>query len=182
MGYQSAVCPRCGQLDAVRKVSGVVSEGTSLIEQVGVAPSLMGTDFYLIGMQGSSRTNLAQRLAPPARRPGGIGWRVFLAGAAILLGSIMACGLSMFAVTPEFGRFACGNWVLGILVVAGMGGITPLLGIPGVRRKQTAYDVMMEAARAKWSRLYYCTRDDIAFSPDEGTVVSIPSLSSYLYG
>lgn len=182
MAYQRAVCPRCGQIDAVRKVSAVVSEGTTSSEQIGIAPNLMGSDLYLVGLQGSSRTKLAQRLAPQARRPGGVGWRIFLAAAAVLVGSMMACGLSVFVVAPEFGRFACGNWVLGIMVLAGLGGIAPLLGIPKVRKQQAAYDAMMEGARAKWGRLYYCTRDDVAFDPDGSTMIPIPALSSYLYG
>jgi hypothetical protein len=177
-----AICPHCRQTDAVRKVSALVSEGTTRSEQLGVAPNLMGSDIFLVGMHGTSRTDLAERLAPRVRRPGGVGWRVFFAVVAIFLGSAMACGLSLFAVTPEFGRFACGNWVLGILVVAGVGGLVPLLGIPRVSREQTAYDAMMERARARWNSLYYCGRDDVVFNPGERAAIPVPALSTYLYG
>jgi hypothetical protein len=180
-GAAYAVCPHCGQTDAVRKVSAVVSEGTTWSEQMGVAPNLLGSDLYLVGMHGTAMTRLAERLAPQVRRPGGVGWRVFAAAVAVLLGSTMACGLSTFAVTPEFGRFACGNWVLGILLVAGIGTVVPLLSIRGVRRQQAAYDAMMERARARWGALYYCARDDVAFDPAQSTVIPISALSAYLY-
>lgn len=178
---EAAVCPRCGQIDAVRKVSSIVSEGTSSTQQVGVAPNLMGTDLFLVGLQGSSATALAQRLAPRVPRPGGIGLRMFLAVTAILVGSVMACGLSLFAVTPEFGRFACGNWVLGIAIVAGVAALLPMLGIPGIRRKQAVYDTMMAHAQNRWGQLYYCARDDVTFNPEEGMTIAIADLRSYLY-
>lgn len=179
--FQSVVCPQCGQIDAVRKVSAVVSEGTSSTEQLGIAPNLIGSDLYLIGMQGSSVTNLAQRLTPAQRRPGGIGLRLFLAGAAMFIGSIMACGLSVFSVTHEFGRFACGNWVLGIGVVTAALTLLSLVGIPQITRKQAEYDWMMDRVRGRWGQLYYCARDDVAFNPQEGVLIPISGLSAYLY-
>lgn len=181
MYVNSAVCPVCGQIDAVRKVSYVVSEGTSSTEQLGVAPNLTGRDFYLVGMKGSAVTELAQRLAPPAQRPGGIGLRIFLAAAAFLVGSTTACGLSLFTVTPEFGRFACGNWVLGIALICAALVIWPLSSISKIRRKQAYYDTMMKQARSRWNRLYYCTRDDITFNPDQNIVIPVHDLSAYLY-
>ncbi len=181
MYYSSAVCPQCGQVDAVRKVSSIVSEGTTQTQQFGVAPNLAGSDFFLVGLQGSSVTNLAQRLAPPAQRPGGIGIRLFMAAAAFVLGSTMACGLAMFAGTPEFGRFACGNWVLGIALLAAVLIILPLSGIPKIRQKQATYGRMMYQAHLRWDRLYYCSRDDVTFTPDQNVVIPIQYLSQYLY-
>jgi hypothetical protein len=175
------MCPQCRQIDAVRKVSSIVSEGTSSTQHLGIAPNLTGADFYLVGMQGSSMTDLAQRLAPPARRPGGIGARVFLAAITTLLGSIMACGLSVFTVTPEFGRFACGNWVLGIALVTAILAFLPLAGIGGIRRKQAAYDRMIDLARSRWDHLYYGGRDDITFNPEHQVVIPIHNLGRYLY-
>ena len=93
----------------------------------------------------------------------------------------MACGLSTFAVTPEFGRFACGNWVLGIALLAAALAILPLSGIPRIRQKQAYYDRMIEQASARWSRLYYCGRDDITFNPDHNLVIPVHELSAYLY-
>src|SRR3954468_20178794 len=97
----SAVCPVCGQTDAVRKVSSVVSEGTSSTDQFGVAPNLLGRDLYVLGSQGTMVTELAQRLTPTTKRPGGIGLRIGLAAIALSVASTMACGLSAFVVRPE---------------------------------------------------------------------------------
>lgn len=155
---QPAVCPQCGQLDAVRKVSSIVSEGSSTTQMFGVAPSLTGSSFYVVGAHGSSTTDLARRLAPAPQRPGGIGLRITLAAIALMVGGFMAAGLSAFVVTPEFGRFACGNWVLGIFVTTALLTLWPLVSISRIRREQEAYDLAMERARGKWSRLYYCGR------------------------
>ena len=174
-------CPVCGQIDTVRKVTTIVSEGTTSTEQIGIVPDLTGRDFYLLGMRGTGMTEQAQRLAPQPKRPGGIGPRIFLAAAAFLVGGAMACGLSMFVVTPEFGQFACGNWVIGISLVAAALGTIALSGIPGIRQKQALYDRMMEQASMRWSSLYYCNRDDITFNPEQNLVVPVRDLSTYLY-
>jgi hypothetical protein len=180
--FQPAVCPQCGQIDAVRKVSSIVSEGNTTTDQFGVAPSLTGNSFYVVGAHGSSTTDLARRLAPRPPRPGGVGLRMALAAIALLVGGLMAGGLSIFVVAPEFGLFGCGNWVLGILVVTALLTLWPLLGIARIRREQKAYDLAMERARGKWSQLYYCGRDDIVFEPGERLVLGVSQLGSYLYG
>lgn len=93
----------------------------------------------------------------------------------------MAGGLSIFVVTPQFGQFACGNWVLGILLVTMTLAFLQLRGIAEVRSKQAAYDEATKRARAKWKQLYYCSRDDIVFNPDEHTLMPIQSLQAYIY-
>ena len=179
--FQPAVCPQCGQIDAVRKVSSIVSEGNATTDQVGVAPSLTGNSFYVMGTHGSSTTDLARRLTPHHARPRGIGLRVALAAIALLVGGLMAAGLSIFVVAPEFGLFGCGNWVLGILVVTALLTLWPLVGIARIKREQKAYDLAMEQVRGKWSQLYYCARDDITFDPAQSMVIPIPNLGAYLY-
>lgn len=181
MHSDSAVCPQCGQMDAVRKVSSIVSGGSSTTDQFGVAPNLTGRSFYVVGTHGSSTTELARQLSPQLRRPGGVGGRLALAGMALLLGGLMAAGLSVFVVTPEFGSFGCGNWVLGILVVTSLLTLWPLAGIARVRRKQQAYDLLMERARSKWSQLYYCGRDDVVFEPHQRLAMPVQQIGSYLY-
>ncbi len=126
-------------------------------------------------------TELAQRLTPAAKRPGGIGLRIGLAASALFVGSAMACGLSAFVVTPEFGRFACGNWVLGIAAVAAALMSWLLAGIPRIRQRQAEYDSMMQEASERWQRLYYCSRDDVTFDAGQGLVIAVPDLSQYLY-
>ncbi len=181
MSFQGAVCPQCGQIDAVRKVSSVVSEGNTTTQQFGLAPNLTGRSFYLIGTQGTSTTDLAMRLSPQGRRPGAVGLRIALALLSLLAGGVLAIGLSLFAVTPEFGLFACGNWVVGILAVTAVFTVLPLLGIPQAIRKQERYDAALNRARVKWTQLYYCARDDIVFDPGRNVPMPIHDLDSYLY-
>jgi hypothetical protein len=176
-----AYCPQCGQIDAVRKVSSIASTGTRTAHQFGIAPDLNSNGFYMIGSQETSVSDLARRLSPFPQRPGGIGIKVTLVLMTLLLGGVMAGGLSLLVVTPQFGRFACGNWVLSILVTTIILSFLELQSIAQVRRRQEAYDEAMERAIARWKQLYYCSRDDIAFNPSENTLVPVEALNFYLF-
>ncbi len=174
-------CPGCGQTDAVQKVSSIVSAGTTTAQQFGVAPNLAGNGFYVIGARETSASNLARRLSPFPSRPGGVGIRIALVLVVLFLGGLMAGGLSLFVGTPEFGRFACGNWVLGILFTAFMISFLQLRSIARIRSRQETYDEAMRQAYARWRQLYYCARDDVVFSPEERVAVPVEYLGSYLY-
>lgn len=69
MSVQSIVCPNCGQLDAIRRVYSIVTEGISVGSYQGVAPlQLQDKTYYFLAQRGmASSTLLAQRLAPPTR-------------------------------------------------------------------------------------------------------------------
>ena len=62
-------CPSCAQLDSVRKVTSIVSEGTLVGQYEDSAPVQWQGKTYWIPVQKSTAfsTVLAQRLAPPAQ-------------------------------------------------------------------------------------------------------------------
>jgi hypothetical protein len=65
----AGVCPHCGQLDAVRKVRAIVTEGVSVGHYQSIVPlQWQGKTYYLPAQrETTSSTLLAQRLAPPSQ-------------------------------------------------------------------------------------------------------------------
>src|SRR6266705_4917183 len=75
MAASSLSCPHCGQLDSVRKVSAIVSSGTSsgsytgYGDGIGYSSSGMIIMDELITLTGSSQTQLSSLLSPPRETP-----------------------------------------------------------------------------------------------------------------
>lgn len=65
------ICPNCGELDAVQKVSAIYSMGTSLGQYKGHDPLQIKGQTFLFPVQKEikSTTRLAQSLAPPTVPP-----------------------------------------------------------------------------------------------------------------
>jgi hypothetical protein len=143
---------------------------------------MQGRGFYLVGAHGSSESEIARRLSPVLQKPGGTGLRVALSAIVAVLGSLLACGLFALVSIPGNERYGCGGWVLGIIVATVVLTLLPLLGIPQIKRQQANYERKMQQASARWSRLYYCGRDDIVFDPGQNLAVPVRDLASYLYG
>lgn len=69
LNQSSLVCPQCGQIDAVRKVTSIASEGIQVGEyQATTKLEWGGKTYYLPTTQGTaSKTLLSQRLLPPLK-------------------------------------------------------------------------------------------------------------------
>ncbi|MEO8391399.1 MAG: hypothetical protein ABI700_00265 [Chloroflexota bacterium] len=72
------MCPKCGQADAVRKVSALVAEGTWTSETTGLGWGIGENSPDLLAWVGVStaRSGVAARLALPRKpaQPPGYGW------------------------------------------------------------------------------------------------------------
>lgn len=75
------VCPRCGQIDAVRKVSSIVSEGITTTPYQGISPLQLGDKTYLLPAlrEMTFSTLLTKRLvAQLPEKPKGVSWIRYL--------------------------------------------------------------------------------------------------------
>jgi len=162
----SPVCPRCGQFDAVRKVSAIVSEGVSVGEYHGVASLRLNT-------------LLAQKLAFPEWKemerafnsfdpePGpNSNWFAAIMVASLIVGSIGGV-LILQALNPMLGLFlgmplGGGGAMLITYLVFKM--IFPNMGRQG-REWLARRNEWYQRAKKTWNQLYYCARDDIVFDP-----------------
>ena len=197
------LCPRCGQLDAVRKVSSIVTEGVSVGQYQSVAPvQWQGKTYYLPAQRDVSfSTVLAQRLAPP-RQPQKPKIRSSFVSSIIMMGLIVpscfvmalvlgliesALGIRDFASTgPGICLFLVGTVVVATLLV---------LAIPPTRSMLTRerqdnmqrlekYNLRVRKwpqAVDRWQQLHYCGRCDGVFIPGQGRFVPIEQMESFLY-
>ncbi|MBE2183482.1 MAG: hypothetical protein IAE89_08665 [Anaerolineae bacterium] len=200
MRESKLVCPKCGQADAVRKVTSIINDGTTHTESNRIGMSISGNDtaFYSGLGNSVSHTGLASALAAP-KKPSQPSRK----------------GLS--AIFPSF-RLTCTGSILGLImlsVVCSFPALYPtyrenplLIFIPVVifvvaaivlmrwvwlskrretqilREGDTHYSLEMEQwkrALARWEELYYCYRDDGVFLPNHAVFVPIARMKQYLY-
>src|ERR1051326_5517177 len=133
-------CPRCGSAN-VAKASLLHEQGISVSARGSVGIAFTG-DGDLGFVQGSSRgvsqSELSRRLAPPVRQStaGAVAACVLLGGGAAVIGGLLV-----------------GTWLaLSLLVVAVVGAVA----IDGGRRPISEAEYRQQ--RAKWDRLYVCSR------------------------
>ncbi len=130
----AGVCPHCGQLDAVRKVRAIVTEGVSVGQYQSIAPlQWQGKTYYLpVQRETTSSTLLAQRLAPPSqpKKPKKADYdymkyasasfkakHYLLVGPLALLLLIASCGIAGLVGSLIEGA---GGWVLASLIWIGI--------------------------------------------------------------
>lgn len=149
-------CPACGQIDAVRKVSAIVSEGTSYSEGSGSAGNTYVTVYS------KSQTNLSSRLSIPKLN-------------TYWLDQFRGAGIVFLCIGIPFG--ICGSTLFGgwhtldlnrDLLSFSFAIIGPVLFVPAflLKRRKVARDKpKREQAYALWECMYYCQRDDLVFVP-----------------
>lgn len=200
MPESKIVCPKCGRADAVRKVTSIVSEGTVTTDMsgLGIATSEHGGE--LVGMMGSatSRSVLAARLAPPVKpaQAFGYGWvGVFL---------FSRIGLGLFTLALILAIVACSfpilvgayreNPALVLIPIVGVTVFVVLLlrwivvslvrEVRKLRDERAGYPAeveIWERSYARWKELYYCSRDDGVFLPNQTVLVPSAQMKPYLY-
>jgi hypothetical protein len=129
-----ALCPHCRQLDAVRKVRAIVTEGVSVGHYQSIAPlQLQGQTYYLpTQRETSSSTLLAQRLAPPLqpKKPNKTDYSYLKYASAsfkakrnaisftmAILLLLVSCGIAAVVASLVEGA---GGWILGFLIWLGI--------------------------------------------------------------
>lgn len=140
------ICPQCGQLDKVSKVSAVYREGRATVEAAGVGTA-------------SVATALATRLAPPpaAAAPGTKGGFVL----AIVL--LVIAAVEFIAGVANYEGFGV-VFIVGAVVALIFAAALFWLESSG---KAQASRQRRADARARWERAYYCERCDGTFVPGE---------------
>ncbi len=155
----AVTCPVCGQADALRRVSTVLDEGTSVTAGSAITLTPSGSSaipfnasptFY----SGATMTALAARLAPPPRPacPSRTvflwGWFGTAGGIAILM--TIPYGWVGF-VLGIFSAFL--TWAIGLFAVA--------IGRNAYRKKYAGLAAIWDQRAARYRAAYYCGRDDV---------------------
>lgn len=166
----SLSCPQCRQLDAVRKVSMVFSEGTGTSVGLGLAAgAIFGQNRASpvgglgIGVQ-RSQTGLSKRLAPPSRTGP-------KAGRAESLGCL-TIWLAMFFVVLMLAEMGRNNAPLGwaYFLLAGVFGWVAYQFSQGFKEKRRSFASRWQQAVKVWDASYYCARCDGIFLPGQSSV------------
>ena len=173
----SVNCPRCGQIDTVRKVSAVVASDTSTGSFAG--PTFGGG--YAFGKQGGPTvgggytrlsggvsTILSQKLTPPAQpEQQGIAW-----GWWVVLGltSLLTLSSTFDSEASVLGRIA------GALFFGGVSTVMGCVLWQVFQGRKTAFEqaqLKWERATSKYEKLYYCQRCDGVYLPGTGSLHSL---------
>lgn len=181
LSQSNAVCPICEQIDQVRKVSSIVSEGESHTQTQGMVPVRWSDQktYWLPGQYNEySVTMLAKRLKFPFERPQG-----FIEWVILFFGSMIFAGLgSVFFIA--LGKEFLLLYILGLLGLGAVG-LSTVLGIivlvnGSMKRDLDAGQQRYRKALLKYGELYYCYRDDIVFIPGESGFVSPEQMRAFL--
>jgi len=205
----SLKCPECQQIDKVSKVATVVESGTHRISgQVPVSRTTQDSDgkwrteTTYESYSAVQQTTLAQRLNPPEAPSlpphmiGGIigivqkgvfyiyGGTIFFAGLAISTGPFAGAfspNLETTSVIPRVLLF-----LLGIVTVPSYLGLAVFLYKKKVaseeKQAQQYYEKLKkwEYSMDRWNRLYYCSRDDCIFFPNENSAFPSATLNKVI--
>jgi len=182
------VCPECGLNDEIKRVPGIIAEGTASVQMSGPTGAVfnVGGDWGAGGgwtrLTGVQQTNLAKSLTPPPdpRVGAGIGcggWAIvaFLAYVTFANCWMIVIGLSTFIAGFAGGGFE--NVLFGLLLASIGIGIMYFAGRAALRKYRSnatlkeeaeANGPAWEAMMTIWERSYYCKRDYIVFDPTAG--------------
>lgn len=193
-------CPRCGQSDAIAKVTAIVADGTNLAETGTLGMPLLANDSSLLGFWGTStsRSTLASQLAPPAKpsKPIGYGWAIILliarstlAVIVLLMTSAVAALTFPFLVTvyrqnPVLALIPVVGIIIGSLLLLRWIVVSLIRDVGKANNQSSAYAVEIEAwqrAMSRWKALYYCSRDDGVFLPSQSVLVPLSQMKPFLY-
>lgn len=200
MRESKVVCPKCGESDAIRKVSSIVSEGTSYAENKGVGLGI-GRDelqFFSGFSDSTSRTMLTSTLARPQKPPAPrtAGWlRLFpitrLSFAFLILTVCAACAVLSFPLLYSTYRASPLLILVPVILFVAIGALMLRWIWVSVRRearivheREAAYPLEVqqwEDAVKRWEQLYYCYRDDGVFLQGQSVLVPAAQMNPYLY-
>jgi hypothetical protein len=183
---QAPVCPQCGQADKAYKVSLLYQESSARIShhEKDHQPELDGllSDLAADPSRASLQTlhRLMQSFAPPAseNRPS----RTLSPDiVAVAFGLIMLVLVSQVAARqPENFPLA-----VGILFAAGLAYLLfrrPIMQHYRARiSEQQETDQRLQEATSRWMRLYYCSRDQGVFDPQQNRIVPVEQIQNLVH-
>jgi hypothetical protein len=175
----SILCPQCGKDDQIRKVTSIVTEGSTTVNYT----DSLGT----LGGSGSAfhQTQLAKRLIPPSK-PKLTGCAatspvvIFMVG--VVLSSILFCVLFP-SLAWSSGSNIWATCIFIALMLAVIAAINVPIGIYSVKKQKELKPqiAMWEKAISKWQQSYYCARCDGIFTPNQNKIVSPEEMTTFLY-
>ncbi len=201
----SGKCPKCNRNDRVEKVTAILSGQTHTVtgtrpvtdvhtDSEGRVRSSTSYESY-----STSQTSvLAQRLAPPQKPSAGAScsamallYLAFIYGPSLLCGGVVA----VFAALSAASSGRSGESFLGVICAIPLfiGGVLLILAAwKSYQNKMTAQKKrrvqletvdlpQWERAMERWSKLYYCHRDDVVFIPGDGKSSSATQTREYIY-
>ncbi len=197
----ATVCPICKHDDQIKKVSSIVSAGTSIHRfegnsvDVAGASSNNGVSATGLGVGSMSGVQLSQSHLS-ATLDGPVDPRVAISKKTIVWLAIFVIALVRGLVGWKFINaemgitergvpktlfdfiFGFGVFVLGPLVV-----VFVVKLLKSIHKRKVGLDKYPAYVKAleKWSRLYYCGRDDVVFDPATGASVPIDKCDEFIY-
>lgn len=172
-------CPNCSQIDAVFKVSSVYEGGTSSHQQpvTHVSKGSSYTTYETV----TTRTHLAQKLAPPGMQSILTIWQIIV---MMFFWSIIDFVVSVIVdVNISSGRSGPDDiffkWMFVFLFLA----VLMLLSWIRISQIKEAKKIFpyWQAAYTKWTGLYYCNRCDCCFNPYEAMAIPANNLQQYCW-
>jgi len=201
MSKSGLVCPKCGRADAIRKVTSIVSAGTTQYQSVGYGTAdIEGETHHVDTLSyGSELTGLANRLSAP-RRPGkpsdfGCAAVLLTMRVGMSLVVLVVIGVVSFCSLPLLYEsvYRANNWLILVPILIFAGAVIRLLWWIGsnvvrevgtIRHNRLNYPSEVERwerAIERWRELYYCYRDDGIFIPAQTRLIPVEQLRAFLY-
>ncbi len=183
----SPTCPHCGQADKAYKVSLLYLESTARLyqRQAENQPELDGllSDLLPADSNAITRPQILTRLLHSFTPPSGekrLTRRIHPDGMVIFFGLILLILVYQVAMTqpaqlPAVLILICGS-VLAYLLARK----TVLRRYQARIRQEQEENARIEYAVARWMRLYFCSRDQGVFDPEQNQFVPLERMSDLL--
>jgi hypothetical protein len=163
-------CPNCGEVTHMRKVSGIVAEGTQASSGRGAAPDPVSGRLIPSSYVGVVQTDLARRFTPPPAprdaEPLTFGCMESLLIILALVGFVPLIFVVAEVVGPE------SHPLVPIAIIFGCPAAVIVAVVSKVvrrRNKSSAMPTDYLAAMERWNLMWYCSRcDRVAF--EDGAV------------
>jgi hypothetical protein len=177
--FHKLILSNCGQLDSVRKVSAIVSAGTSSGMYSGYGDSIGYSAHGLIVMDeiitlsGSSQTQLCRLLSPP-KQPNYVSFTTMLKHPYGIF--LIFLGFFGLIILPIL-------WFIGVAFILGTIWVFLYWALASEKEKTLLITEMprWQGANSKWQRLYYCYRCDGVYLPGESYIVPSQHMKDFLY-
>jgi hypothetical protein len=151
------LCPQCGQIDKVEKVSSVMLQHT------------------LTTSTGPAQTNIASLLRPPVKASKPVPEQNYVRYGVLAIALI-------FLIVLGCATFVSGGWPLTLVIFLVMAPIVAFLFL----RKETnspelfAEEAAYQAASEYWQKIFHCTRCDGVFVPGDHKLTPSRSVQELL--
>lgn len=158
-------CPSCGRIDAVRKVSAIVSGGTT------TGTSSVGS----VSVTSTLAQQLSMPVKPTVSRPGGC--------SVVLIVTSLITSSVLFYIT--FTDSAEGTFQTNLTVSAVVlffAGVAFLIRVSRAQRaiEREQYLIQWHRMDRRWRKAYYCSRCDAVYIEDEKDYMPLSQFSSLL--